>query len=1129
MMNDSFFEFADDDTTAGFRCHTLELYNWGTFNGRIFSLPLRGKNGLLTGDIGSGKSTIVDAVTTLLVPSQKISYNKAAGATFKERSLRSYVMGYYKSERSDSGYSTKPVALRDAGSTHSVILGHFCNEDFAQDVTLAQVFYQKDMNGQPQRFYIVADRVLSISEHFSDFGNDLAHLRKRLREMERVEMFDSFPEYGASFQRRFGLRNKQAMELFNQTVSLKTVGNLTSFVQEHMLEPFDSATQIENLIHHFEDLNRSHETILKAKEQVSKLTPLMDNLDKYHNTEREIFKRTRQRDALGTFFAQIRSDLLSTRIEKERMNEAKLIQQRDSFQRILDEMHMDRDALRQDITKNGGDRIAALKIEIERTEGERREKQRRYDRYEKSSTALSLPLPTDIGEFEENRNASKRQIEIFTKKRSEIENHLKELDFSSRTLKDDYRQVDDEVLSLKNRKTNIDTQQINLRSKLCKDLSLPEEKLPFAGELIAVNENQKEWEGAVERILRPFSLSLLVPDEYYRAVSEWVDSTNLKGRIVYYRITLNGQHNTESVDHNSVYHKLIFKEESVYTTWVKQQVRSRYSDVICCANLNEFRRVKRGLTRRGQIKGNIMHHEKDDRYAIDDRSRYVLGWSNTAKIAVLEKKRQEIELKLQKASRQTLHYQNTRNEHEKTLDHLKALQGFELFEEVDWKPAVVRIEKMKEEIAFLESKSDILHNLQEKLKTLNEQIITTQNELDCHHTNLGSVRTKIEHDEQAREAELEVLSTAQFPLQEIESLISPLLPSYLFGVTLSLKNCDPSERRIREKLQQEIDTAKKRIDRLRDTIITKMGDFRRDYPGETRDMDDTIESGREYRQLLESLVKENLPRFEQQFKLLLNENTIREIASFSANLSKESQKIRERITLINQSLHEVDYNPGRYIFLEAMPTSDIEIRNFRQELKSCVEGSVSGEASDQYSEAKFLQVKELVNRFKGREGYADMDKKWTAKVTDVRSWFVFAASERWKEDDSEYEHYTDSGGKSGGQKEKLAYTVLAASLAYQFGLEWGEVRSRSFRFVVIDEAFGRGSDESAKYGLDLFKRLNLQLLIVTPLQKIHIIEPYVSSVGFVHNPEGKNSLLRNLTIEEYRKEKKKHLTIEASE
>ena len=99
--------------------------------------------------------------------------------------------------------------------------------------------------------------------------------------------------------------------------------------------------------------------------------------------------------------------------------------------------------------------------------------------------------------------------------------------------------------------------------------------------------------------------------------------------------------------------------------------------------------------------------------------------------------------------------------------------------------------------------------------------------------------------------------------------------------------------------------------------------------------------------------------------------------------------------------------------------------------------------------------------------------------------------------------------------------MLAASLAYQFGLEWGVVRSRSFRFVVIDEAFGRGSDESTQYGLQLFAQLNLQLLIVTPLQKIHIIEAFVAGVGFVHNEDGRNSVLRNLSIEEYRAEKQR--------
>jgi uncharacterized protein YPO0396 len=72
---------------------------------------------------------------------------------------------------------------------------------------------------------------------------------------------------------------------------------------------------------------------------------------------------------------------------------------------------------------------------------------------------------------------------------------------------------------------------------------------------------------------------------------------------------------------------------------------------------------------------------------------------------------------------------------------------------------------------------------------------------------------------------------------------------------------------------------------------------------------------------------------------------------------------------------------------------------------------------------------------------------------------------------------------------------------------------------MIDEAFGRGSDDSTRYALELFNKLNLQLMIVTPLQKTHIIEDYVRSVHFIHNEGGRNSMIRNLTIEEYREEK----------
>jgi uncharacterized protein YPO0396 len=313
-----------------------------------------------------------------------------------------------------------------------------------------------------------------------------------------------------------------------------------------------------------------------------------------------------------------------------------------------------------------------------------------------------------------------------------------------------------------------------------------------------------------------------------------------------------------------------------------------------------------------------------------------------------------------------------------------------------------------------------------------------------------------------------------------------------------------------------------RLTRISNRITGMMLDFRRQYPAETAELDDSVESAGGYRELHGRLTSDDLPRFRQQFKTYLNQNTIRDIAGFQSQLNRQSELIKERIGTINSSLVDVDYNHDRYIRLEPLPSPHGDIRDFRADLRACTDDAVSGEDSNRYSEQKFLQVSRLIERFRGREGLTDADRKWTKFVTDVRNWYTFAASERYREDHTEYEHYADSGGKSGGQKEKLAYTILAASLAYQFKLEWGAVKSRTFRFAVIDEAFGRGSDESTRFALELFGRLGLQLLIVTPLQKIHVIEPYVSAVGFVDNPPSNYSRLQTLTIEEYQARRVAH-------
>ena len=132
---------------------------------------LDGANSLLTGDIGSGKSTVVDAITTLLLPAHRIEYNKAAGAQKKERSLMSYVRGFHKSTRSTGGEYSKPVALRGTGAL-TVVLAVFHNAVLDKSVTLAITLWATQEAGQPSRFYSLAETDQSIAADFTNFGQD---------------------------------------------------------------------------------------------------------------------------------------------------------------------------------------------------------------------------------------------------------------------------------------------------------------------------------------------------------------------------------------------------------------------------------------------------------------------------------------------------------------------------------------------------------------------------------------------------------------------------------------------------------------------------------------------------------------------------------------------------------------------------------------------------------------------------------------------------------------------------------------------------------------------------------------------------------------------------------------------
>ncbi len=1111
-------EFIGDDRLAGFRLQRLEVFNWGTFDGRVWTLRLAGKNGLLTGDIGSGKSTLVDAVTTLLVPSHRVAYNKAAGADSRERSLRSYVLGYYKSERQDTLGSARPVPLRDVNN-YSVILGVFHNAGYNKTVTLAQVFWMKDANTQPARLYAACERDLSIATDFSGFGSEIVGLRKQLRS-GGVDLFDSFPPYGSWFRRRFGIDNEQALDLFHQTVSLKSVGNLTDFVRSHMLEPFDVAPRISALIGHFEDLNRAHEAVLKAKRQVEMLEPLVADCERHRELAQTTDNLRVCRDALRPWFATLKLGLLEKRLSS--LND-ELARHRVAIEGLEERRRAQQGQereLRRTIADNGGDRIESIGQDILQKQDELERRKQKASRYEELVCALGQQPAATGEEFVRQRSETAHWREKTEDAEVRTQNDLNEAGVLFKQGKDEYDLLQTEITGLKARVSNIDEKQVAMRRALCQALNLAEEEMPFAGELLQVREDERDWEGAIERLLHGFGLSLLVPDCYYPKVAQWVDQTHLRGRLVYFRVREGGRGELPSFQPDSLVRKLQVKPDSPFYEWLEREVAHRFN-LSCCENQDQFRRQTRAITKAGQIKAPGERHEKDDRHRLDDRRRYVLGWSNAEKIAALEKDARQQETHLANLAGRISTLQKEQTALKERLSVLSKLGEYADFRDLDWKPVAVTIARLETEKRELEAASDLLKTLTVQLTALERELQETEGQLDERKDKRSKTEQKISAaQELQQQAQALLAETTENIIQRFD-LLEAMREDALGGQLLTVESCDNRERDMRDWLQAKIDAEDAKIKRLSEKIIKAMTEYTKEWTLETRDVDINIAAGPEFKSMLDGLLADDLPRFEGRFKELLNENTIREVANFQSQLARERETIKERIAQINESLTQIDYNPGRYISLEAQMNLDADIRDFQTELRTCTEGALTGSEDTQYSEAKFLQVKRIIERFRGRDEHADLDRRWTAKVTDVRNWFVFAASERWREDNTEHEHYADSGGKSGGQKEKLAYTVLAASLAYQFGLEWGAVRSRSFRFVVIDEAFGRGSDESAQYGLQLFAQLNLQLLIVTPLQKIHIIEPFVAGVGFVYNEDGRNSVLRNLSIEEYRAEKQR--------
>jgi uncharacterized protein YPO0396 len=1118
---------------AGFRLHAYEIYNWGTFDGVVWTIRPEGETSLLTGANASGKTTLVDGLLTLLVPEKRgRAYNQTAGAK-GERTEESYVLGEYGETDNEETNTREIKKLRtDKSNTHSILLAVFKNED--QFVSLVQCRWFS--GSELKRVFIVAYKQLSISEDFSPFDS-AGEWRKRLKQKypkqgakEVLHFIDSPGEYGRMMRKAFGMRSEKAHSLFGQTIGLKVLGNLDEFVRNQMLEERESEVEFQKIKVHFKTLYDAHKAIEKAHEQIRLLTPIREKYTELTNCKALLFQNDNDQQILPYWFAQKKIGILQDYlIEQEEVLQKAQDEHKELGNLIQDFSDKERELDIQIRNDEVGKQITTLEKKNKELEDKKKDRQEELNKYNKLAEQLELSQNPSAELFEqqqkkalENKKATK---EIFQQKKDE-EFQLK---MQRQKQNEQFAIVSKELQELRTQKNNITGRVAEIRRELLIYVGAAETEIPFIGELVKVKSESKHWEPAIEKVLHSFALRLIVPDKYYKSVNKYVNENDLKGRIVYQRYKaetfLSGLLNIEE---NKLYNKLEFKKSS-YTDWIENEIKKSF-DYVCTDDLEDFYVCEKAITSKGLVK-NTSRHEKDDRPEVKNRQQFVLGWDNKDKIASVREQAEKLDTEIKDIERKLslLEKEQKRIENHKLA--LEKITDFNLFKKIDWWAISDEIQDNENKISELQKTDDRVNTLKKQrdgiLKNLNDAKVNLESKSKNIHVIELDVQQKRGFDKTSKT----LLESYQG--LDVTNKAEAFEQKWIIDVELTIHNIDTISRKFSAQIEGKIEEFKGKIRDTKTAAETLMRDFTHpinndilsrfdDWKTDTHKLSDSAEFIEEYVNLLEQIENQELAEHKQRFKKYLDEEMITKMSDFNGWLMRQEEDIEENIEALNASLAKINFksNPPTFIRLHVDKDYSPRIKEFRFRLNDWKPNIAEYQRTqdDTILEQSFMKIKSLLDELTNEESFRK-------EVLDVRNWLKFKAVEHYREDNRIFRSYTGTAKLSGGEGAQLTYTILGSAIAYQFGIHSEGLTHNSFRFICVDEAFSKQDDEKARFLMELCKQLHLQLMVVSPAkaEEVAIVEEYIAKVHFIQRKNNKESVLYDMPIKQFQVNRKEYL------
>jgi uncharacterized protein YPO0396 len=1079
-----------------FHLSRLQVINWGVFDG-YHDIPFSEGGALIAGASGSGKSSLLDAISLGFLPFNRRNFNAsgdntAAGSSAGRRTVDKYVRGAW-GQRSDGGAS-KVMYLRGDGTAWSAIAVSYRSNTGRTVTGLVLKWLTGESRSDSSSRFVLADGDRDIEDVCNRWAagrfDSGVFKDDEWRFTTKVES-----QYLAQLYATIGIRaSDAAQQLLGKAKSLKSVGGLEQFVREFMLDEPSSLTRLPEALKQIDPLVEARELLAVAQKKRKILGDIEKIQQRYASESSDLgIIDLVDQPMVRAYTDHVRLAQCGPQIESRDATIDQLGNEYEDVTRQLNLAKAEGDSLNAQISGSSAT-LGPLQSQVAGAEAQAEQVSRRRAAYEAMLAAQDIDVPDDADEFWNLREELATEVTELLAKLDRGREASTDAEYAQKAARIDRDDAAKELKRVEHVGSALPEFAITMREHICAAVGVDPSELPYIAELMDLRPDQSRWRVAVEKVLRGVGLRLLVPDDRYSAVLRFVNETNMGGRLQLHhvRASLVGAGPVDA-EPNTLGGKLFVVDPTHPCAAEAADVIAVAGDHICVDTPDVFSRFRRAVTDTGLYKDSERLAIKDDRRPLK-QSDYIYQGDVRAKIDALTVDLASAEEVYQQARRKADDIAAQRQQWRDRAAACKAIcEQFPQWNQVDIDTADGHADRLREQFELLLADNPDIEALTARADECWEEIqtlMTRRGAIQTRRDDLDSRRTRL--------LELQDRLTPTFvsePLTELLNRYAAAIP-----VPLEVLNPEPHREAVFNTIRREREQLRESRRRSYDELARILNTFDTAFPDAIpNDSDVFDERVHDYVALCRHIDERELPEAYDRMMRLVTEQAPDAILTLHRVAEQEARRISEQIDRVNTGLGAVEFNSGTRLTLRATPRSLTAVAELTEIVRAISRRIAEvGLGDKQAILDQYADILRLRNRLAST---APEDKAWTRDALDVRNRFTFDCAEWDVRTEELIRTHSNAGDNSGGEQEKLMAFCLAGALSFNLANPESSDNKPVFAQLMLDEAFSKSDPQFAQQALQAFRKFGFQLVIVATVQNATTIQPYIDSVIMVSKTE----------------------------